>query len=81
MSNIAEGFERDGNKEFLQFLAIAKGSVGEVRSQLYAAFDAGHLTEPEFKELLGLATDVSKMIRGFMKYLQDCDIRGEKFRS
>jgi len=48
MSNIAEGFERGGNKEFLNFLSVAKGSAGEVRVQLYIALDAGFLSEPEF---------------------------------
>src|SRR5580765_4245238 len=50
LSNIAEGFERGGDKEFRQFLATAKGSVGEVRSQLYIALDAEYLTENQFKQ-------------------------------
>jgi four helix bundle protein len=51
MSNIAEGFERGGNQEFIQFLAVAKGSIGEVRSQLYVALDQQYVTEARFGEL------------------------------
>jgi four helix bundle protein len=80
MSNIAEGFERDGTKEFLQFLSLAKASSGEVRSQLYVALDVGYVSRDEFESLRGLATDVSKMIRGFISYLSDCEIRGSKYQ-
>ena len=55
LSNIAEGFERDGNKEFLQYLSVAKGSGGEVRTQLYLAHGRNYITEQQFKELLGNA--------------------------
>ena len=78
MSNIAEGFERDGNKEFLQFLSIAKGSTGEVRSQLYVALDAGYLNQPHFNELFANAEDASRLIAGFMRYLQQSELRGRK---
>ena len=81
MSNIAEGYERDGTKEFIQFLAIAKGSVGEVRSQLYVALDAGYLTQQEFDQLKNLAIDVSRMLNSFMRYLKQCNMPGEKYRT
>ena|SRR5208282_4613966 len=55
MSNIAEGFERGGNREFLQFLSNAKGSAGEVRSQLYVALDAGFINQKKFDDLYGHA--------------------------
>ncbi len=51
MDNIAVGFERDGKKEFIQFLYISKGSLGETRSQVYRSFDAGHITETKYNEL------------------------------
>jgi four helix bundle protein len=71
MSNIAEGYERDsGDKDFRHFLSIAKGSAGEVRSQLYVALDAGYITQPQFDELSGLVTEVSRMLKAFMGYLK-----------
>jgi four helix bundle protein len=81
MSNIAEGFERGGDKEFLQFLAQAKGSCGEVRSQLYAASDQGYLGKNEFAALTSRAILTSRLISGLMKYLRASGFRGSKFRS
>ena len=80
LSNIAEGFERGGDKEFLQFLAVAKGSCGEVRSQLYNAVDQGYLTQDLFESLVDRAGEIGRMISGLMKYLQKSDLKGSKYR-
>jgi len=80
MSNIAEGFERGGDKEFIQFLSTAKGSSGEVRAQLYAALDQSYLTPIEFKELSERSVEVSRLISGFMTYLRRSELRGNKFK-
>lgn len=79
MSNIAEGFERGGNAEFRQFLYTAKGSAGEVRSQLYVAFDVGYLNEENFKRLMNLSLEIIRLIAGFIRYLQQTELRGAKF--
>jgi four helix bundle protein len=64
MSNIAEGFERRGRREFHQFLSTAKGSCGEVRSQLYVAFDIGYLVQDDFQRLLAQAEEVGRVVGG-----------------
>lgn len=69
MSNIAEGFERRGDVEFKRFLSIAKGSAGEVRSQLYVALDAGFLAPEEFEDLRAKAAQLGNLIGGFLRYL------------
>ncbi len=79
MSNIAEGFDREGNKEFVQFLSVAKGSTGEIKSHLYVALDAKLITPAEFDHLYRLATDTGRLIGGFMRYLRTSPLRGRKF--
>jgi four helix bundle protein len=80
LSNIAEGFERGGDNEFLQFLAIAKGSCGEVRAQLYIAVDQGYLSQDLFERLLNNADEIGRMISGLMKYLSKSELKGSKYR-
>ena len=80
-SNIAEGFERGGNREFIQFLSNAKGSCGEVRDQLYTALDEKYVTQAEFNQASELVVETSRLISGFMKYLQQSELRGPKFKT
>jgi four helix bundle protein len=79
MANIAEGFEREGNKEFRQFLAMAKGSVGEVKSLLYVALDAGLASSEQFQRIITLADEASRLLAGFLRYLKASDKKGSKF--
>jgi len=81
MSNVAEGFERDGTGEFVQFLSLAKGSAGEVRSQLYVAQDQGYLGPEEFNRLSNLASDTSRLISGLMSYLRKSGVKGTKYKA
>jgi four helix bundle protein len=81
MSNIAEGFERGGDQEFIQYLSMAKGSCGEVRSQLYVAFDQGYVDQAKFQQLYDEAQSTSRLIAGFISYLQSSPLRGSKYKS
>jgi four helix bundle protein len=73
MSNIAEGFERGGNRKFIQFLTIARGSVAEVKSLAYAGLDIGYFDQHAFDLLLGRCNVLLKLLNGFLKFLQASD--------
>ena len=81
VSNVAKGFERDGDKEFLQFLSIAKGSCGEVRAQLYLALDQAYISKTQFEELRGRALELSCVISGLIRYLRQSQLSGKKYKT
>ena len=80
MDNIAEGFNREGNKEFCQFLYVSLGSTGEVRSQSYSAYDNKYIIEVKFNELLERTDSLSRKTFNLIQHLKNSDIKGLKFK-
>ncbi len=80
MDNIAEGFGRKGNMEFINFLTYSGGSNSECKSQLYRAYDRNYITEEKREELTLLSDEIGKMLSGFISYLGGSEIKGIKFK-
>jgi four helix bundle protein len=79
-ANFSEGFERNGNREFLQFVSIAKGSLGEIRGHLLYALDTGLLTLERWQEVDALSQESARYFGGLMRHLAKTSVRGSKFR-
>ena len=75
MDNIAEGFDDNSPKEFAKFLGYSQRSCGEVQSQLYRALDCGYINQTQFQSVYELAGECRKQIKGFRKYLRNCEFR------
>jgi len=80
MGNIAERFERGGDTEFRQFLAVAKGSCGEVQSHLYTAVDQGYVTAAQHRQVSEKAEEVGRMVAGLMRHLRRSPLKGNKYK-
>jgi four helix bundle protein len=80
MGNVAEGFDRGGDKEFIQFLSFSKGSGSEVKSHLYVALDQQYVNTTQFHQLYNAADEVGRLLAGFMSYLKQSGLRGRKFK-
>jgi four helix bundle protein len=81
MDNIAEGFERGSKLEFINCLTTSKGEVGELKSQLYRCLDNKYISQKVFDELYNLADEITKMLTGFINYLNKSTIKGQKFKN
>lgn len=80
MDNIAEGFERGSKLEFINSLTVAKGEVGELKSQLYRGLDNHYFSVEQFEGFYTLANRITKMLTTFINYLNKSAIKGQKFK-
>jgi len=80
MANVAEGFGRKGNKEFLQFLSISQASLNELQSHLYIAVDINYLPHEKFEMLMSTTKEVDRLLNGLIEYLKKSEIKGYKFK-
>jgi four helix bundle protein len=78
-SNIAEGFDRKGNKEFIQFLHISLGSLAEVKTQLIIAFELDYVNSEDAEKLKQEIVDIQKLLKGLITYLKNSQLKGSKF--
>ncbi len=81
MANLAEGFGRKGNKEFLQFISISEASLCELQSHLFVALDIEYISEIDFKNLFDLTEETQRIINGLADYLRTSELRGTKFKA
>jgi len=81
MDNIAEGFERSSKLEFINALTVAKGELGELKSQLYRGLDNHYFSGTTFEELYMLADEITRMITKFIKYLNTSSLKGQKYKN
>lgn len=81
MDNIAEGFDRDGKREFIQFLTISKGSASETLSQLFRAYDRNYISEQDLCQFKNDIREITRLIGGMIKKLNSSEYRGHKFSS
>lgn len=81
MANIAEGYERGGRKEFVQFLSIAKGSAAEARSHLYVALDQGYIEDETFNKLVVQLETTARKPSKLIDYLRGSEIKGVKYKT
>jgi four helix bundle protein len=81
MDNIAEGFERGGNREFIQFLSFSKGSAGELRSQIRRCYNRGYITNEVHSDFIRKCEAISERLNNFMRYLNRSEYKGNKFKS